>query len=128
VVTYPQVAAEFPRLAAELAHLSGEDREAAVRRVVEAALAATSVEVTSTSADDVERLVWSLDDVAWKLQEEAEQGRVSQAQYIHAFRRARAAGGLFDLLTGRFGSAVSEATYALGANEDAVLQLVGRPS
>ncbi len=76
----------------------------------------------------MERLVWSLDDVAWKLQEEAEQGRVSQAQYILAFRRARAASGLFDLLAGRFGSAVSEATYALGANEDAVLQLVGRPS
>jgi hypothetical protein len=126
-VTYAQVAAEFPRLAAELAHLSGEDRESAVRRVVEAALAATGVEVTSMDAGDVERLAWSLDDVAWKLQEEAEQGKVSQAQYIRAFRRARAAGGLFDLLGGHFGSAVSEATYALGADEDAVLQLVGRP-
>jgi hypothetical protein len=123
-VTFSQVAVQFPRLAAELGRLSGEDLQRAVERIVDQALTATGAEVPSRDPAEVERLVWSLDDVAWNLQEQAEQGRASQAVYHHAFRRARAASALFELVEGRYGQAVFEATYALDANEDVVLQLL----
>ena len=73
-------------------------------------------------------LVWSLDDVAWSLQEAVDKGTASQLDYVRAFRRARAANGLLDLLENRYDSAVYEASQALSANEDAVLQLLVHPT
>ena len=54
-------------------------------------------------------LVWSLDDVAWSLQEAVDKGAASQLDYVRAFRRARAANRLLDLLENRYDSAVYEA-------------------
>lgn len=128
LVAFSRVAAQFPRLAAGLERLSGGDLDEAVQRIVEGALTATGVQVTDRSSTAVERLVWSLDDVAWDLQEEAERGTASQVTYNQAFRRAMAANGLLDLLEGRHDSAVYDACQALGANEDAALQLLGHPT
>ena len=75
----------------------------------------------------MERLVWSLEDSASKLQEEAEQGAASQVAYHRAFLKAMAANGLLDLVEGRYGPAVFNATYALNSDEDAVLQLLAGP-
>jgi hypothetical protein len=127
-MTFSQVAVEFPRLAAELTRHSGDDLDEAVRRVVEGALIATGLQVTARDSTDVERLVWSLDDVAWEMQEEAERGTASRVAYIQAFRRARAANGLLELVEGRHGRAVYEAAHALDDNEDAVLELIRAPA
>jgi hypothetical protein len=127
-VAFSRLALEFPRLAAELERLSGDDLEAAVGRIVETALTATGVQVTDRSPAAVNTLVWSLDDVAWGLQEAVDKGAASQLDYVRAFRRARAANGLLDLLEDRYDSAVYEASQALSANEDAVLQLLARPT
>ncbi len=127
-MAFNRLALEFPRLAAELERLSGEDLEAAVGRVVETALTATGVQVTDRSPAAVNTLVWSLDDVAWGLQEAVDKGAASQLDYVRAFRRARAANGLLDLLENRYDSAVYEASQALSANEDAVLQLLVHPT
>ena len=114
----------FPRLAAELAQRSGPDLDEAVDRIVEQALSATGLQVTSRSPKDLEHLVWSLDDVAWGLQEEAEGGKTSPAFYNLAFRKARAASSLLEMVEGRHGPAVYEAVQALNGDEDAVLRLV----
>ncbi len=127
-MAFNRLALEFPRLAAELERLSGEDLEAAVGRVVETELTATGVQVTDRSPAAVNTLVWSLDDVAWGLQEAVDKGAASQLDYVRAFRRARAANGLLDLLENRYDSAVYEASQALSANEDAVLQLLVHPT
>jgi hypothetical protein len=127
-VAFNRLALEFPRLAVELERLSGDDLATAVGRIVEAALTATAVQVTDTSPAAVNTLVWSLDDVAWSLQEAVDKGAASQLDYVRAFRRARAANGLLDLLESRYDSAVYEASQALSANEDAVLQLLVHPT
>ncbi len=127
-MAFNRLALEFPRLAAELERLSGDDLEAAVGRIVETALTATGVPVTDRSPAAVNTLVWSLDDVAWSLQEAVDKGTASQLDYVRAFRRARAANGLLDLLENRYDSAVYEASQALSANEDAVLQLLVHPT
>jgi hypothetical protein len=127
-VGFSQLALEFPRLAVELERLSGNDLEEAVQRVVETALTATGVQVSDRSPAGVETLVWSLDDVTWAVQEAADKGTASQLDYVRAFRRARAANGLLDLLANRYDSAVYDACQALGANEDAVLQLLLPPT
>lgn len=125
---FSQLALEFPRLAAELARLSDGDLDRAVERIVDEALTATGVQVVDRSTTAAEHLVWSLDDVAWRLQEEAERGTTSQLLYNQAFRRARAANSLLDRLEGRYGSAVSQASHALGDNEDAVLGVLAYPT
>ena len=64
-------------------------------------------------------LVWSLDDVAWALQEAVDKGTASQLDYVRAFRRARAANGLLDLLENRYDTAVYESAcllYTSGAH------------
>jgi hypothetical protein len=127
-VAFSRIAFEFPRLAVELERLSGDDLEEAVQRVVETALTATGVQVTDRSPAAVNTLVWSLDDVAWGLQEAVDKGTASQLDYVRAFRKARAANGLLDLLENRYDSAVYEASQALSANEDAVLQLLVHPT
>lgn len=126
-MTFSQVTVQFPRLAAELGQRSGPDLDQAVRRIVDAALTATGLEVPNRSSKDVERLVWSLDDVAWRLQEEAEGGETSVALYNHAFRRARAASALLELVEGRYGPAVYEAVQALNADQDGVIQVLSGP-
>jgi hypothetical protein len=127
-MAFNRLALEFPRLAAELEELSGDDLEAAVGRIVETALTATGVQVTDRSPAAVNTLVWSLDDVAWALQEAVDKGAASQLDYVRAFRRARAANGLLDLIENRYDSAVYEASQALAANEDAVLQVLVHPT
>ena len=112
-MAFNRLALEFPRLAAELERLSGDDLEAAVKRIVETALTATGVQVPDRSPAAVNTLVWSLDDVAWGLQEAVDNGTASQLDYVRAFRRARAANGLLDLLENRYDSAVYEAAQAL---------------
>ena len=72
--------------------------------------------------------MWSLDNVVAARQDEVERGGGSPALYNQAFRRARAANGLLELIEGRYGPAVREATYALGADEDAVLRLLRNPA
>jgi hypothetical protein len=123
-VTFTRVAIEYPRLANKLSQLSPADLEAAVRGVVQRAITATSLQVPSDDPREVERLVWSLDDAVWALQEKAEQDPGSQLPYLQAFRRARAASGLLDILEGRYDRAVYEAMHALGANEDEVIELL----
>jgi hypothetical protein len=127
-VTFSRVAIQYPRLAHKLSELSDSELKSAVAGVVEKALAATGVQVPSRDPREVERLVWSLDDAVWALQERAEQDPGSQLPYLQAFRRARAANGLLDLLEGRYDTAVYEAMHALGANEDEVIELLGSPS
>jgi hypothetical protein len=127
VMTFSQVTVQYPRLAAELAQRSGPDLDQAVQRIVEAALTATGLQVTSRASADLERLVWSLDDVAWGLQEENESGTSSGALYNLAFRKARAASGLLDLVEGRYGNAVYEAVQALGSDEEEALRLLSEP-
>jgi hypothetical protein len=127
-MAFNRLALEFPRLAAELERLPGDGLEAAVRRIVEAALTSTGVQVTDRSPAAVNTLVWSLDDAAWALQEAVDKGTASQLDYVRAFRRARAASGLLDLLENRYDSAVYEACQALSANEDAVLALLVQPT
>ena len=122
-MTFTRVAIEYPRLANKLSQLPENELEAAVKGVVEKALAATGVQVTNREPREVERLVWSLDDAVWVLQEKAEQDPSSQLPYLQAFRKARAASGLLDLIEGRYDTAVYEAMHALGANEDAVIEL-----
>jgi hypothetical protein len=124
VVTFSQVSLEFPALAAELAGRSGGEAEQAVARIVEAALTATGLQVDDRSPAAVERLAWSLDDVAWDLQEKSERGEVSAVHYNRAFLRARAASGLLELVQGRLGPAVAEATRALDADEGRALDLL----
>jgi hypothetical protein len=124
----PSSELEFPRLAAELERLSGDDLDAAVKWIVETALTETGVQVTDRSPAAVNTLVWSLDDVAWGLQEAVDKGTASQLDYVRAFRRARAANGLLDLLENRYDTAVYESAQALAANEDAVLQLLVNPA
>jgi hypothetical protein len=126
-MTFGHVAVEYPRLAAELAQRSGPDLDEAVRRIVEGALTATGLQVTSRNPTDVERLVWSLDDVTWGLQEQSEGGRTSGALYHQAFRKARAASGLLEFVEGRYGNAVYEAVQALNADEDAALRELSEP-
>jgi hypothetical protein len=123
-MTFGQVGAEFPHLATELSRLSGPSLDDAVHRIVETALTTTGLEVPSRDKADVERLAWSLDDTAWKLQEDAEQGRTTQIAYHRAFLKARAASSLLELLEGRYGPAVYEATHALSSNEERVLSLL----
>jgi hypothetical protein len=127
-VTFTRVAIEYPRLANKLSQLSPPDLETAVRGVVESALTATSLQVPGRDPREVERLAWSLDDAVWALQEKTEQDPGAQLPYLLAFRRARAAGALLELLEGRFDTAVYEAMQALGANEDEVIGLLGHPS
>jgi hypothetical protein len=127
-VTFTRVAIQYPRLANKLSQFSEADLEAAVRGVVDQALAATGVQVASQDPREVERLVWSLDDAVWVLQERAEQDPSSQLPYLQAFRRARAASALLDLLEGRYDTAVYEAMHALGADEEAVIELLAAPS
>lgn len=123
-MTFIQVAAEFPGLAASLQELSAGDLDQAVRRIVETALATTGVEVPDRSRGALEQLVWSLDDAAWDLQEKAERGASSSTLYNQAFRRARAASGLLELQEGHYGRAVFEATHALGGHEGTVLRIL----
>jgi hypothetical protein len=125
-VAFSPLAAQFPRVAAELARFSGADLTELTRRVVEEALTATGVQVTDRSSLAVERLVWSLDDEAWRLQEETQAGKTSGVVYDRAFRRARAANGLLDAMEDRYDSAVYEACHALGADEDGLLDLMRR--
>jgi hypothetical protein len=127
-VTFSRVAIQYPRLAHKLSELPDSELKSAVAGVVERALSATGVQVPSRDPLEVERLVWSLDDAVWALQERAEQDPSSQLPYLQAFRRARAANGLLDLLEGRYDTAVYEAMHALGANEDEVIELLGSPS
>ncbi|MGD0810645.1 MAG: hypothetical protein ABSA91_13205 [Acidimicrobiales bacterium] len=127
-MAFNRLAFEFPRLAAELERLPGDDLQTTVGRIVESALTATGVQVTDRSPAAVNTLVWSLDDVAWALQEAVDKGTATQLDYVRAFRRARAANGLLDLLENRFDSAVYESSQALSANEDAVLQLLDQPT
>jgi hypothetical protein len=124
---YSTLGPEFPRLAAELARLQAGQRDAAVRRVVEGALSKNAVTVPAGDTATVERLVWSLDDAAWKLQEEVAEGRASASAYNQAFRQARAANGLLELLQGRYDRALYEATHALYGNEDVALELLDGP-
>ncbi|MGO9657677.1 MAG: hypothetical protein ACLQVK_06265 [Acidimicrobiales bacterium] len=124
-MSFSQLTVQFPRLAAELAQRSGSDLDEAVRRIVEGAMAATGLEVTNRSPKEVEHLVWSLDDVAWGLQEQVESGKTSPALYSHAFRKARAASALLGMLEGRYGEAVYEAVQALSSDEEAAVQLLG---
>ena len=124
-MSFSQLTVQFPRLAAELAQRSGTDLDEAVRQIVEGALAATGLEVTNRGSKDLEHLVWSLDDVAWGLQEQVESGKTSPALYNHAFRKARAASGLLELVEGRYGPAVFEAVQALSSDEEAAIQLLG---
>jgi hypothetical protein len=123
-VAFTDVGSEFPRLGAQLARLHGEDLRAGASRVVEGALERNGLSLPSRDPATVERLVWSLEDQAWKLQEEAAQGTATQVAYNQAFRQARAANGLFELLEGRYGRAVYEATHALYADEDTALELL----
>ncbi len=127
VMTFSQLTVQFPHLAAELGQLSGPELDEAVRRVVEEGLSATGLQLTSRSPKDLERLVWSLDDEAWGLQEKAEAGQASLALYNLAFRKARAVSGLLEMVEGRYGPAVYESVQALNADEDAVVQLIKAP-
>jgi len=126
-MAFAEVGAEFPRVASELARLSGEDLGRAVARVVEAALASTSLTVADRDKKAVERLVWSLDDSVWDLQDKAEKGEVPQVAYLRAFLQARAGNSLLELLDGRFGPAVYEAIQALNGNEGRVLEILAQP-
>jgi hypothetical protein len=126
-MTFSQLTVQFPHLAAELGQLSGPELDEAVRRVVEEGLSATGLQLTSRSPTDLERLVWSLDDEAWGLQEKAEAGQASLALYNLAFRKARAVSGLLEMVEGRYGPAVYESVQALNADEDAVVQLIKAP-
>ena len=72
-MTFTRVAIEYPRLAGKLSQLSPAELDAAVNGVVEKALVATGLQVTNREPREVERLVWSLDDAVWVLQEKAEQ-------------------------------------------------------
>jgi len=124
-MAFSDVGTEFPRVAHRLARLPSGEVQEAVRRVVEGALDRNGVAVANRDPAAVERLAWSLDDAAWKLQEEADQGKATQVAYNQAFRRARAASSLLEFLHGRYGRAVYEATHALYADEDAALELIG---
>lgn len=124
VVTFSQVGTQYPRVAAELAHLSGDDLDAAVRRVVDAALRTTGLQL-GDDRKELERTVWALDDENWALQEKADQGEVSPIAQQRAFIRARAASAALELLEKRYGAAVYEAIQALSGNETAVLDLLG---
>lgn len=124
-MTFSRVAIQYPRLAHKLSQLPDSKLESAVQGVVERALSVTGVQVTSQDPREVERVVWSLDDAVWALQEKAEQDPSSQLPYLQAFRRARAASGLLDLLEHRYDTAVYEAMHALGATEDEVIDLLG---
>jgi hypothetical protein len=126
-MTFGQLTVQFPHLAAELGQLSGPELDEAVRRIVEEALSATGLQLTSRSPKDLEHLVWSLDDEVWGLQEKAEAGQASLALYNLAFRKARAASGLLEMVEGRYGPAVYESVQALGADEDALVQLIKAP-
>ncbi len=126
-MTFSQLTVQYPHLAAELGQLSGPALDEAVRRIVEEGLSATGLQLTSRNPKDVERLVWSLDDEAWGLQEKAEAGQEPPALYNLAFRKARAANGLLEMVEGRYGPAVYEAVQALSADEDALVQLVKAP-
>ena len=127
-MTFTRVALEYPRLANKLSQLPPPELETAVQGVVQSALTATSLQVPNQDPREVERLAWSLDDAVWALQEKSEQDPGSQLPYLLAFRRARAAGALLELLEGRYDTAVYEAMQALGANEDEVIGLLGQPS
>lgn len=127
-MTFTRVAIEYPRLANKLSQLSPAELESAVQGVVEKAVTATGLQVPSRDPREVERLAWSLDDTVWALQERAEQDPGSQLPYLQAFRRARAASALLDLLEHRYDSAVYEATHALGANEEEVTELLVGPA
>lgn len=126
-MTFSQLTVQFPHLATELAQLSGPDLDEAVRRIVEGALAATGLQVTSRSPKDLEHLVWSLDDEAWGLQEKTEADKASPALYNLAFRKARAASGLLEMVEGRYGPAVYESVQALNGDEEAALGLLKAP-
>ena len=127
-MTFTRVAIQYPRLANQLSQLSPADLDVAVKAVVERALAAAGLEVTSTEPREVERLVWSLDDAVWALQEKAEEDPSSQLAYLQAFRKARAASALLDLIEGRYDTAVYEAMHALGTDEDDVIDILATPS
>jgi hypothetical protein len=127
-VTFTRVAIQYPRLANKLSQLSPAELEVAVNGVVEKALAANGLQVSNRDRGEVERLVWSLDDAVWALQEKTEQDPTSQLPYLQAFRRARAANALLDLTEGQYDTAIYEAMHALGANEDGVIELLSDPS
>ncbi|HTT91501.1 MAG TPA: hypothetical protein VMF65_18235 [Acidimicrobiales bacterium] len=127
-MTFTRVAIQYPRLANKLSQLSPAGLETAVRGVVDKALTATNLQVPDQEPREVERLVWSLDDAVWALQEKAEQDPGSQLPYLQAFRRARAASALLDQLEGRYDTAVYEAMHALGANEEEVIELLDTAS
>jgi hypothetical protein len=127
-VTFTRVAIQYPRLANKLSQLSPAELEVAVNGVIEKALAATGLQVTNRDRGEIERLVWSLDDAVWALQEKTEQDPSSQLPYLQAFRRARAASALLDLTEGQYDTAIYEAMHALGANEDGVIELLSDPS
>ena len=122
-MTFSQVGAQYPRVASELGRLSGDELEAAVRRVVDTAVRATGLQV-SPERKELERLVWALDDEAWALQEKAQEGDVPVVAQQRAFIRARAASAALELQEGRYGPAVYEAIQALSGNEAVVLGLL----
>ena len=123
-MAFADVGAEFPRVASELARHSGDDLARAVARVVEEALTTTGLQVPDRDKKAVERMVWSLDDAVWDLQDKSEKGEVPQVAYLRAFLQARAANSLLELLDGRYGPAMYEATQALSRNEERVVELL----
>lgn len=121
---YSSLGNEFPRLAAQLAQVPDAEVGQAARRVVKGALDKNGLTVANTDRAAVEQLVWSLDDAAWQLQEQVEKGTATQVAYAQAFRRARAANSLLDLVEGRYSEAIYEATHALYADEEFALKLL----
>jgi hypothetical protein len=60
---------------------------------------------------DLEKLTEELDEIAWDIQEQAEEGTATEAEYETAFRRARAVAALCFSLESDAATAASESVY-----------------
>lgn len=64
-----------------------------------------------------------LDNLAWDIQEEVDEGRAEQAEYLEAFRRARAVNAVVFALDGDAREAALEAAYEAEAATENLSQI-----
>ena len=117
-----RLAQRWPTFAARLAALPDHEQRSAAQRAAAAALVATG-QLTQRLDDRplLEAEVERLDDVAWQVQEQVDDGQASDEAYEEAFGRARAVNAaLVAHHGGAPGEALYEALHALPETTDPI--------
>ena len=117
---------QHPELAGALATVPEHRLGRVLQRLCDESLAATGLAIgdDERSLDSLKMLVDRLDEEAFDINDEVDEGRRSRDEYERAFVRARAANALLYLVSGEGEEAVYEALAALDADEGLVRKLI----